>query len=163
MSEIRNQLQTLTGAAIEASQLSQVGGKVFTNAQDAQGDFLALTSWWMAIHAPTYGQPIPGTAFTINHAGDGAAYAPGTNESATINGLVVTNGDPANPATVTIDIDGAIVHQETAIPSFGFVSIIGLGNSALQMTNGQTLSVTVSGAAPASVTADIVGFLTVQG
>jgi hypothetical protein len=163
MSDIRNQLQTLTGAAIEASQLSQVGGKVFTNAEDAQGDFLALTRWWMAIHAPTYGQPIPGSAFAINHAGDGAAYAPGTNESASINGLVVTNGDPANPATVTLDIDGAIVHQESAIPSFEFRSIIGLGDCPLQMTNGQTLSVTVTGAAPAAVTVELVGFLTVQG
>lgn len=163
MSDVRNQLQTLTGAEIVASQLSTVGGKVFTNAQDAQVDVQALTSFWRAIHVPTYGQAIPGSAFAITHAGDGVAYAPGTNESAMITGVVLTNGDPANPATVTIDIDGAIVHQSTAIPSFGLATVIGLGDCSLAMTNGQTLSVTVTTAAPASVTTEIIGFLTVQG
>lgn len=162
MSDVRNQLQTLTGAEILASQLSTVGGKVFTNAEDAQVDLQALTSWWRSIHVPTYGQPIPGSAFAVNHIGDGVAYAPGTNESANINGMTVTNGDPVATATVAIDLDGAIVHQ-VDVPPFEYRSIIGLGDCALQITNGQSLSVTVSGAAPATVSTEIVGFLTVQG
>lgn len=163
MSEVRNQLQTLTGAAIEAAQLSQVGGKVFTNSQDAQVDFQALTSFWRAIHVPTYGQAIPGSAFTVNHTGDGAAYAPGVNESALINGLTISNADPANPATVSLDLDGVIVYQSAPIASFQFETVIGLQDNAFQITNGQTLSVTVAGAAPASVSVDFAGFLVVQG
>lgn len=163
MSEIRNQLQTLTGSAIEASQLTQVGGKVFTNAQDAQGDFMQLVSWWQAIHVPTYGQPIPGTAFTINHAGDGAVYAPGVNETGVINGLFITNGDPANPATVTLDIDGVQVHQEATVPSLSGVGVIGLTTPGFTITNGQTLTATITGATSALVSVDVCGYLVVQG
>lgn len=162
MSEIRNQLQTLTGAEIKASELSQVGGKVFTNAQDSQGDFKNLVSWWMAIHAPTYGQPIPGSAFKTTHTGDGAVYAPGVNESAKISALTITNGDGTNPATVTIDVDGVLVHQEV-VPALGWSNVIGFNTGALELTNGQTLGVTITVATPALVSLDFSGFLTVQG
>jgi len=99
MSEIRNQLQTLTGADILASQLSSVGGKVFTNAEDAQEDFMRLVNWWATIHAPTNGQPIPGSAGSASGSGDGTMYAPSTNETALIQAIEITNPDPVNPLT----------------------------------------------------------------
>jgi hypothetical protein len=165
MNEIRNQLQTLTGAAIEASQLSQVGGKVFTNAQDAQGDFLALTSWWMAIHAPTYGQPIPGSATTSSGSGDSPILAPVTNETALVVGLSLTNADLTTPAEVSVEIGGVIIAQVTVAPGASSV-VIGAGAEAmpsLMLAEGHTLSQTVTGVAAGDVSFNVAYALVVQG
>jgi len=163
MSDVRNQLQTLTGAEIEASQLSTVGGKVFTNAQDAQVDLHALTSFWRAIHVPTYGQPIPGSAFKKTQLGDGVLYAPATNESAYITGITVTNGDPVSAAGVTIDLGGVIIANLASVASLGFEIALGLGDQPLMIAEGASLTVQVTGATPALVTVEAVGFLVVQG
>lgn len=105
MSDIRNQLQTLTGADILASQLSSVGGKVFTNAEDSQDDFKRLVDFWVSIHAPTNGQPIPGSAGSAAGSGDGTMYAPDTNETALIQAIEISNPDPVNPITnVSVNI-----------------------------------------------------------
>jgi hypothetical protein len=163
MSDVRNQLQTLTGADISASQLSTVGGKVFTNAQDAQVDVHALTSWWRAIHVPTYGQPIPGSAFAESVVGDVSVYAPGANESAQITALTITNNNGTTPASPNLLIGNQVVYQNPAIPPGEAVVVIGVGDVPLSIVNGQTLSVQVGGVPPADVTTEASGFLVVQG
>ena len=165
MSEVRNQLQTLTGAEIVASQLSTVGGKVFTNAEDAQVDVAALTTWWRAIHVPTYGQPIPGSGTTTTGSGDSPILAPITNETVLISALSLTNADPTTPADVSVEIDGAIVAKVNILPSDSAV-VIGYGAEALAsliLANGSTLSQTVTGVAAGDVSFACAYSLIVQG
>lgn len=162
-SEIRNQLQTLTGAVIEAPQLSQVGGKVFTNAQDAQGDFNALTSWWRSIHAPTYGQPIPGTASAASGSGDSPMLATATNQTALINALSLSNADPVNVADVSIEIDGAQV-AAVQVPPSSTVPVVGLGGlPSLFLVEPQVLSQTVTGVSGSDLVFNLAYALVVQG
>jgi hypothetical protein len=165
MSDVRNQLQTLTGAEIVASQLSTVGGKVFTNAQDAQVDVQALTSFWRAIHVPTYGQPIPGSATTASGTGDSPILAPVTNQTALVVGLSLTNADLATPAEVSVEIDGVIIAQVSVAPGSSSV-VIGAGAEAmpsLMLAEGHTLSQTVSGVAAGDVGFNVAYALVVQG
>ena len=165
MSEIRNQLQTLTGAAITSEQLSDVGGKVFTNALDSQDDLVALTRWWRSIHVPTFGLPIPGSATTATGSGDGPILAPITNETMLINALALTNADPVNPASVALTIDGVQVADVVVDPS-GTATAVGAGTQAvptLTMAEGHTLSMAVSGVAASDVSFAVAYSLLVQG
>jgi len=165
MASIRDQISGLTVAQLTASQLSSVGGKVFMSANAVHDQQTAhdLVTTWRAIHVPTYGQPIPGTAFKITHLGDGALYAPASNESAYITAITVSNADPANPAGVTIDLDGVIIANVASVGSFGFEMLLGIGEHPLMMAEGASLTVSVSGATPALVTTEATGFLVVQG
>lgn len=165
MSDVRNQLQTLTGAEIVASQLSTVGGKIFTNATSSQVDVKDLTGWWRSVHVPTYGQPIPGSGTTATGSGDSPILAPITNETALISALSLTNADPTTPADVSVEIDGAIVAKVSVLPSDSAV-VIGAGAEALPsliLANGSTLSQTVSGVAAGDVSFACAYSLIVQG
>jgi len=165
VSEIRNQLQTLTGSAITSDQLSDVGGKVFTNALDSQDDLVNLVKWWRSIHVPTYGQPIPGSATTATGSGDGPIVAPITNETMLINALALTNADPVNPAEVSLTIDGIQVAAVVVDP-LGTATAVGAGAQAvptLTLADGHTLSMNVSGAAPSDVSFGVAYSLLVQG
>ena len=165
MSDVRNQLQTLTGAEIVASQLSTVGGKIFTNATSSQVDVKDLTGWWRSVHVPTYGQPIPGSGTTATGSGDSPILAPITNETALISALSLTNGNPTTPADVTVEIDGAIVAKVNVLPADSAV-VIGAGAEALAsliLANGSTLSQTVSGVAAGDVSFACAYSLIVQG
>ena len=165
MSDIRNQLQTLQGSEITAAQLSTVGGKVFTNAEDAQADLSALIKWWRAIHAPTYGVVIPGSGTTKSGAGDGPVLSPGANESAHVVALSIENADAANPATVTFDVSGAIMARATVDP-LGTAVIVGAGGQSvpsLDLANGHALNMSVEGVVPTDVSFTIAYSLLVQG
>jgi len=166
MSDVRNQLQTLTGAEIEASQLSTVGGKVFTNAEAAQIDVSALTSWWRAVHVPTYGQPIPGSEFAVSVVGDVAdvtVYAPSTNESAQITVFTITNNNATTPASPIILLGTQQAYYNPAIPPTETVQVIGIGDNPFLIVEGQSLKIQVGGVPPSDVAVDVSGFLTVQG
>jgi hypothetical protein len=163
MSDVRNQLQTLTGGEIVASQLSTVGGKIFTNATSSQVDVKDLTGWWRSVHVPTYGQPIPGSSFAVSVVGDVAVYAPGTNEAAQITGLTITNNNATTPAEIQLLIGTQFVHQSAPIPPGEIAIVIGIGQNPLSIVDGQTLSIQVAGVPPPDVTSEASGFLVVQG
>lgn len=165
MSEIRNQLQTLTGSAITSDQLGDVGGKVFTNALDSQADLISLVKWWRSIHLPTFGTPIPGSATTKTGSGDGPMLAPITNQTMLINALALTNADAANPAAVSLTIDGVQVAEVVIDPS-ATANAVGAGSQAiptLTLADGHTLSMAVSGVAASDVSFGVAYSLLVQG
>ena len=163
MSDVRNQLQTLTGAEIEAAQLSTVGGKVFTNAIESQIDLRELASWWRSVHVPTYGQPIPGSGTTRSAVGDTVLLGPSTNESAYVNAIDFTNADPALAATVELTIDGVSMGL-TTVPALSTVSVVGVGGIApFMLANGQNMSQSITGVPAPSVTGQVAYCLTVQG
>ena len=165
MSEIRNQVQNLTGAAITPQQLSTIGGKVFANAQDSQGDFDRLVKFWMSIHAPTFGVAIPGTGTNKTGSGDGAILTPGTNETAHVVALSLVNGNGANPATVTLDVNGAKVAIVIIDPN-GSAVAVGAGAQAmpsLDLAQGHILSMSVDGVSASAVSFAIAYSNLIQG
>ena len=165
MSEVRNQLQTLTGAAITSNQIGDVGGKVFTNALESQADIISLVKWWRSIHLPTFGTPIPGSGTTKTGSGDGVVIAPITNQTMLINALSLTNADAATPANVSLTIDGVQVADVVLDPS-STATAVGAGAQAiptLTLADGHTLSMVVSGVASSDVSFGVAYSLLVQG
>jgi len=164
MSEIRNQLQTLQGADILASQLSSVGGKVFTNAQDAQVDFLALVRWWSAIHAPTNGIPIPGSGKSATGTdANPVVLDPATNQTAYVTGLSATNTSGSADATITITVGGAQVFKQ-AVPAGETVTIVGAQQlQPFFLADGIDIQIIATGATPGDVAWVCAYSLAVQG
>ena len=165
MASIRDQISSLTVAALEPNQLSAVAGKVFMSANSAHDQQVAhdLTTTWRAVHAPTYGQAIPHSASSANNVGDVTILAPGTNETAYINGLSLTNADPVNPANVALAIDGALIGAIDVPPS-STVPVVGYGGiNPFMLTAGQQLDQSVTGVTPALLSFDLAYCLTVQG
>lgn len=165
MGTIRDQLQTLTGASLEASQLSQAGGQVFVsaNATKAQADLDAVVQFWRSIHVPTYGQPIPGTGSTRSAVGDVVLLGPSTNQTAYITAIDFTNADPALVATVELTVDGVSMGV-TTVPALSTVSVVGIGGIApFMLANGQNMSQSITGVPAPSVTGQVAYSLMVQG
>jgi hypothetical protein len=155
MASIRDQISSLTVGDLQANQLSAVAGKVFMSANSTANQTVAqdLTSVWRAVHAPTYGQPIPNSASTITVVGDGDLLAPLDNQTALLSALSFTNGDPLTVATVDLDIDGAVIASFEVPAAGGVVPFIGLdGVPPFYIVAGQTLAASVSGAPAASIT-----------
>lgn len=165
MATIRDQISSLTIAQLQPDQLSQVAGKVFmsANAVTDQGTAQQLTDTWRAVHAPTYGQPIPSSGTTASTVGDTVLLGPGTNQTAYINAIDFTNADPATAATVELTINGVSLGI-TTVPPLSTVSVIGIGGiQPFMLANGHNLSQSITGVPPASVTGQVAYSLTVQG
>jgi len=162
---IRDQLQNLTGSALEATQLATAGGRVYvsSNAKTAQTDLADVVRFWRGVHVPAYGQPIPGTATTNTGTGDAPILATATNQTAYINGLSLTNNDPTTPADVSLTIDGVLIAVVNVAPSSSAIAVGLSGLAPFSLVEPQVLSQTVSGVAAGDVAFNVAYALTVQG
>ena len=166
MGDIRDQLQTLTGANLLASQISDAGGKAFVsmNASKTQVDLTEVVQFWRGIHVPTYGMVIPSSSKSVTFDDTNPTILqPAANETAYVNGLSVSNGNGTDTATVTVTIGGATVFV-TDVPANGTAIVVGL--NALQpflLAGGQPLAFTVTGTTPGDVSGVCAYALTVQG
>lgn len=166
MSEIRNQLQTLQGSEITAAQLSTVGGKVFTNAEDAQADLSALIRWWRAIHVPTYGVPIPGSGKSATGTDvSPQVLNPGANETAYVLGLSCINDNTTDAATITVTIGNAQVFNGSVAPGGAEVlQIVGAGALApFMLPAGVSLDIASAGTTPGDISWTLAYGLSAQG
>ena len=169
MPDVRDQLQTLTGAELLASQLSAAGGKAFvsSNAQITQRDMIAVTEFWRSIHAPTYGSPIANSAVLVNSTVDAnpVVLQVPNNEVAQLQAMVITNADAANPSTATLTLDNVIFFQGTVPPSSTIVAIgfTGLEPCSMNVVGGQQVAINQSGVAAADVSYQLTYALTSQG
>jgi len=165
MGTIRDQLQNLTGADLEATQLGTAGGRVYVsgNASRTQADLHDVVRFWQNVHVPAYGQPIPGTATTNTGTGDSPILATATNETAYINGLSLTNNDATTPADVSLTIDGVLVAVVNVAPSSSAVVVGMTGMNPFSLVAPQVLSQTVVGVAAGDVAFNVAYALTVQG
>lgn len=165
MGTIRDQLQNLTGADLQATQLGTAGGRVFVsgNASRTQGDLHDVVMFWRNVHVPAYGQPIPGTATTNTGTGDTPILSTATNESAYINGLALINNNATTPADVSLSIDGVVVAVVNVAPSSTAVVVGMTGMDPFMLVAPQVLSQTVSGVAAGDVAFNVAYALTVQG
>lgn len=165
MGTIRDQLQNLTGAELEATQLGTAGGRVFVsgNASRTQADLHDVVMFWRNVHVPAYGQPIPGTATTNTGTGDSPILATATNETAYINGLSLTNNNATTPADVSLTIDGVLIAVVNVAPSSSAIAVGLTGMQPFSLVEPQVLSQTVSGVAAGDVAFNVAYALTVQG
>lgn len=165
MGSIRDQLQNLTGSALEATQLATAGGRVYVsaNAKKAQTDLLDVVEFWRSVHVPAYGQPIPGTATTNTGTGDSPILATSTNQTAYVNGLSLTNNNATTPADVSLTIDGVLVAVVNVPPSSSAIAVGLTGMAPFSLVEPQVLSQTVSGVAAGDVAFNVAYALTVQG
>lgn len=167
--DIRDQLQTLTGAELLASQLSAAGGKAFVsiNAKATQLDMNDVTNFWRSIHVPTYGNPIPNSGTTVSSTVDvqPVVLQVPTNEVATLQAMILTNADGVNPATVTLTLDAVIFLQMDVPPSTTMVAIgfQGLDPGAVQVVGGQQIGINASGASTSDVSYALTYCKTAQG
>lgn len=168
MGTIRDQLQTLTGADLLASQISDAGGKAFVsmNATKTQLDLTEVVQFWQSIHVPTYGQPIPSSGKTVT--GDCATspvvLQPSANETAYLAGMSVTNGSGSDASTVSLTLGNATIMQATIPPNttqplIGFQGL----NPGILLVGGQALGITQTGATASDVSFILAYSLAVQG
>ena len=155
MGTIRESVQTLNGETIEPSTLLNVGKPIFLsrNAVSDTETLQQVQGFYAAIHAPTFGTPIPGTSTTVTGTA-GAILAPTINQTAYVNGLSLHNTSATDAADFTIYNSNALL-ATGAVPPQSAVAIIGFGAEGMApffLVNGQSLTVnfTGSGAADAS-------------
>lgn len=163
MSEVRNQVQTLQGSEILASQLSSIGGKIFANAEETQVDFFHLVRWWQTIHAPTFGFPIPSSSANVT--GDDTTptiLTPGTNETAYIQGLSLVNNNGTDLASVTITVGDATVYAQDVGPGETAV-VVGAGFAPFFLVGGQSIAIAVTGVSAGDLAYKLAYSLSVQG
>ena len=167
MGTIRDQLQTLTGADLLASQISDAGGKAFVsmNASKTQIDLTEVVQFWQSIHVPTYGVPIPSSSKTVTgDASTPAVFTPAANETAYLTAMSVANGSGTDASTVTLSIGSAVVMQATIPPNttqplIGFQGL----DPGILVVGGQNITITQTGAAGGDLSYILSYSLAVQG
>ena len=167
MGVIRDQLQTLTGAELLASQLSTAGGQAFVsaNAKPTQTDLADVVDFWRNVHAVAYGQPIPSSSKTVTgNASSPAVFTPASNETAYLTAMSVTNGSGTDASEVVLSIGGAVVMQAAVPPNTTqpFIGFQGL-NPGILVVGGQAITLTQTGATASDVSYALAYSLAVQG
>ena len=166
MGDIRDQLQTLTGAELLGSQLSTAGGKAFVsvNARGTQRDLKEVTEFWRSIHAPAYGLPIPGSGTSVSTTATATLLNLNTNETAYINALSLTNGG-GDVLTVKILI-GLATYASKQIPPGETGIFVGAGpevGAPFFLADGLSIGCSVSGGSIGDLTMGLAYSLAVQG
>lgn len=168
MGDVRDQLQTLTGASLLASQISDAGGKAFVsmNATKTQIDLTEVVNFWRGVHVPTYGVPIPSSSKSATgDASSPAVLTPGTNETAYLTAMSISNANGSDVSTVSISVGGALIFKTDCPPSSSVVVIGFQGiNSGLMLVGGQPMTITQTGLSTASELSYVLSYsLAIQG
>lgn len=167
MGNIRDQLQTLTGADLLASQLSDAGGKVFVsaNAKSTQVDLRDVVGFWSAIHAPTFGCPIPSSGQIVT-ADDTTAtmLQPDANQTAYVQSIELTNTG-SDDVTVMINNGGATSFIATVVGS-SLTPVIQSGEGKMYpfyLVGGQSLTISTVGGSAGDIVYKVGYSLAIQG
>jgi len=114
-STVRDELHTLTLEDVTPQQFQTAIGKVYIGpAQEiaTQDDCIQMVKAFQAVHTPTMGQSIPGSAVIVSETAPDSdvftVHKPGANEVYQLNAAQLVNAHAATPATVTLVlVDGA--------------------------------------------------------
>ena len=97
MSQLRNQLKDITFDDLTAANIQLVGGRVYADSASRENvnDLVNVQNAWQAVHAPTYGNPIPSTgvleAVPSENGVELKIVSPGDNEVYRVFGFFVEN------------------------------------------------------------------------
>jgi ABC-type transport system involved in multi-copper enzyme maturation permease subunit len=164
-SQFNTLVQGLSISSITPQQILAAGEPIFldiTTSSDINSINTLIQSY-ARIHAPTYGQPIPGSGLQNSRTGSGSLVSPSGSEIRKIMVVNYTNTAPA-PATVDLIIDspssGNVVVATTIVgPSE--TSIVTLPAN-LTIDELLPLSVSVTDGDPALVASKVISILLVQ-
>ena len=108
-STVRDELHTLTLDDVTPAQLKTAVGKVFIGPVSeiaTQVDCVSMVDAFRAVHTPTMGQSIPGTATIVAETAPDSdvftVHKPSSNEVYQLNAAQLVNAHAATPATVAL-------------------------------------------------------------
>ena len=131
-SQFNTLVQGLSIASITPQQILAAGEPIFLDIRTSSdiNSINTLIQSYARIHAPTFGQPIPGSGLIYTLAGDGTLLAPTQNQIRRIYAIAVSNIGPVAPIDTDLFIGGvkvasvsvaALTTETLSIPS-GFSS-----------------------------------------
>jgi hypothetical protein len=105
-SQFNTLVQGLSISSITPQQILSAGEPIFLDIKTSSdiNSINTLIQSWARIHAPTYGQPIPGSGFQNSRTGSGVILSPSGSEIRKIMVVNYTN-TAATPATVDLIIE----------------------------------------------------------
>tara|TARA_R110000737_G_scaffold31220_1_gene49735 strand:- start:1345 stop:1854 length:510 start_codon:yes stop_codon:yes gene_type:complete len=164
-SQFNTLVQGLNIEDITPQQILAAGEPIFldTKATSDINSINTLIQSWTRIHAPTFGQPIPGSGFQNSRTGDGSLVSPSGSEIRKIMVVNYTNAAGA-PATVDLIIDspgsGNVVVASNIVGP-GETTIVTLPAN-LTIDELLPLSVSITAGDAALVSSKVISILLVQ-
>jgi hypothetical protein len=149
-SQFNTLVQGLSIASITPQQILAAGEPIFLDIRTSSdiNSINTLIQSYARIHAPTFGQPIPGSGLVSTLAGDGTLLAPTQNQIRRIYAIAVTNIGPIGPID-TANV-APLTTETLSIPS-GFSS-----------SNNLPLTMIASSGDPNDITTSCASILVVQ-
>jgi len=156
MSEVANQLKSQTLDEVISTSFNTVGGRVFPdlNASLDILDLVKIVDSWRATHAQTYGNPIPdtGTGYSVSPSSTDSPVdlvAPANNEVIHVNGISFRNSG-SGPVGYQLRL-GDVLLEEGAVGPGADAATVGIFQ--LQLSKGQTLTITATSGTATDLTA----------
>ena len=117
-SQFNTLVQGLSISSITPQQILAAGEPIFLDIRTSSdiNSINTLILSYARIHAPTYGQPIPGSGLVSSLAGDGTLLAPTQNQIRRIYAIDVTNAGAVAPIVSDLFIGGVKVASTTVAP-----------------------------------------------
>jgi hypothetical protein len=118
-SQFNTLVQGLSIASITPQQILAAGEPIFLDIRTSSdiNSINTLIQSYARIHAPTFGQPIPGSGLVSTLAGDGTLLAPTQNQIRRIYAIAVTNLGAVAPVVSDLFIGGVKVASVTVAPT----------------------------------------------
>jgi hypothetical protein len=116
-SQFNTLVQGLNIEDITPQQILAAGEPIFLDIRTSSdiNSINTLIQSWSRIHAPTFGQPIPGSGKLFSRINTGSIIAASGNEVRLVLSVNFTNLDPINPTTLQLELDNSIVLANTAV------------------------------------------------
>ena len=116
-SQFNTLVQGLSIDTITPEQILAAGKPIFLDIRTSSdiNSINTLIQSWSRIHAPTFGQPIPGSGKNFSRVNTGSIIAASGNEVRLVLSVNFTNTDPITPTTLQLELDNSIVLANTAV------------------------------------------------
>ena len=160
-SQFNTLVQGLNIEDITPQQILAAGSPIFLDVRTSSdiNSINTLIQSWARIHAPTYGQPIPGSGLVSTLTGNGTLLAPTQNQIRRIYGIAVLNLGVLNPIISNILIGGVKVASVTVAPLAQETVTLPTGFSA---SNNLPLTIALSSGDPGDQYSSCASILVVQ-
>jgi hypothetical protein len=160
-SQFNTLVQGLSIAAITPQQILAAGSPIFLDIKTSSdiNSINTLIQSYARIHAPTFGQPIPGSGLVSTLAGDGTLLAPTQNQIRRIYAITVANTGAVAPIVADLYIGGVLAATGTVLP--GGTTNLSLP-SGFSSSNNLPLTMVASSGTSADLTTSCASILVVQ-
>ncbi len=126
-SQFNTLVQGLNIEDITPQQILAAGEPIFLDVRTSSdiNSINTLIQSWSRIHAPTFGQPIPGSGYKFSRINTGSIIAASGNEVRLVLSVNFTNADAVSPVILQLELDNSIVlAQQTVNPAETLVATL---------------------------------------